>query len=223
MLKAGIESDEAPEWFPDHLDRHFCSCFGDKAPGDKKSAPSVWVLLLLVCRQMHQEAALLPFRQSTFLFHSSHVKRFLQRLVSAQAHAIEGLAVVMNILPSPPREIALEPPAFSATAIKFYRTKLTGLKELTIFVQVAEDCKDKPHFARSADTRDAWAASVMRFESLAAVSATVAVTNCKSPDFQEYFLDYICDEFPTVTNETARTWAREMEQRLIATAKEGLD
>ncbi|RMZ23288.1 hypothetical protein D0859_12669 [Hortaea werneckii] len=78
---------------PYHV-RHF-RCF--ESPDQQSSTPhdhpQALVSVLRVCRQVHDEAALLPFVANFFSFaRFTSLSRFIDRLLPAQAHAIQRLA-----------------------------------------------------------------------------------------------------------------------------------
>ncbi|RMY68018.1 hypothetical protein D0863_07392 [Hortaea werneckii] len=78
---------------PYHV-RHF-RCFEPQDPQSNNPCdqPQALVSVLRVCRQIHDEAALIPFIANFFSFaRFTSLSRFLDRLVPAQAHAIERLA-----------------------------------------------------------------------------------------------------------------------------------
>ncbi|GAB1741814.1 hypothetical protein NU219Hw_g7221t1 [Hortaea werneckii] len=86
LLRKGEQS-------PYHV-RHF-RCF--ESPDQQGSNPrdqlQALVAVLRVCRQIHDEAALLPFVANFFSFaRFTSLSRFLDRLLPAQAHAIQQLA-----------------------------------------------------------------------------------------------------------------------------------
>lgn len=78
---------------PYHV-RHF-RCFEspDQQSSNPRDQPQALVSVLRVCRQIHDEAALIPFVANFFSFaRFTSLSRFLDRLLPAQAHAIQRLA-----------------------------------------------------------------------------------------------------------------------------------
>ena len=80
--------------------------------------------LLKACREVHAEAALLPFRENTSVFaFLDDVEEFLLKLVHAQARAVLSIVLVNPYYVAKTREI---------------ERKLTGLASLTYFMDLEQ-------------------------------------------------------------------------------------
>lgn len=88
------------------------------------------VALLRTCRQIHSEAALLPFVLNTFLF-DNHIQlfHFLRFVTPKQAKAIQNICVTLSGVDSYDEG---DPEIFLANQ-KLYKERLGGLESLTIF------------------------------------------------------------------------------------------
>ena len=123
MIKEHNKGDDAPEWFATFDVRHqHCSFWSYNA---QARGSGLSLRALAVCRQIHQEAALLPYQRNTFSFDSlNSVAPFLQSLYSAQAHAIESIS------------LAGSGGRITRTLQGLIRTKLKGLRSLTWFIEL---------------------------------------------------------------------------------------
>lgn len=108
---------------------------------DKRENPAVGLTLsaLLVCRQIHQEAALLPFTANIFVFiDPSDLGRFMRKLVVGQSRYITAVTLLARHNyyqgdDDPPRQDTLR---------RLFTVKLTGLKQL-VFVAEFMHLRDK--------------------------------------------------------------------------------
>ncbi|KAK5128789.1 hypothetical protein LTR85_000122 [Meristemomyces frigidus] len=107
--------------------------------------------VLQVCREIHQEAALLPYHANTFVFATLRtLMSFLKKLIPAQARAV--------------RRIALVNPCDALPGLaELVRNKLTGLERLTCFVEMAT-AYAVDSFAREENRRKDVAAAIFQFE-----------------------------------------------------------
>lgn len=91
------------------------------------SSPSTVLNVLRVCRQLHHEAALLPFTGNVFTFmRFPAVKRFLGRLRPGQAHELRHISWVEN---------ANHTGHWCAAGGEELRASLPALSDLTIFLE----------------------------------------------------------------------------------------
>jgi len=90
--------------------------------------------LLLACRQIHQEAALLPFATNNFVFQSySALRIFLRRLVTGQARQIASISILLDMITSlRKKRLNLSSHDPLRTLIQ---SKLTGLRQI-VFVGI---------------------------------------------------------------------------------------
>lgn len=122
---------------------------------------------LRACRQLHQEAALLPYQHNTFSFNSlEYMIPFLNGLVLAQARAIEKITVYYS------RNYG------NKTFNQLLTRKLKGLRHITIFVNCG-------WMARYYNLRDEaiwnlWTGRLSVFRKLPI--ATVSVAACDNLD-----------------------------------------
>ncbi|KAK4542691.1 hypothetical protein LTR36_006263, partial [Oleoguttula mirabilis] len=152
--------------------------------------------ILQVSREIHQEAALLPYLDNTFAFASLQtLMSFLKKLVPAQARAIRTITLVdpEGVLPGLPQLV---------------HSRLTGLKRLTCFI---ESGVRGWWTARGAARRQVVAASIFQLERTAlvevAVVARIAHEEARGPGNLRQLAD---------------AWAREIEERLVGTWEEKL-
>ncbi|KAK5723041.1 hypothetical protein LTS12_027547, partial [Elasticomyces elasticus] len=72
---------------PDYLATHEVSCWGPERE-------RLDLRVLSVCRQLHQEAALLPYQENTFVVAISVLRPLLLSLMAAQSNAITSLVLI---------------------------------------------------------------------------------------------------------------------------------
>lgn len=211
-IRSWSETDGDPEWHAGYFERHgACKLVS----WSKQNSPRIFLPILEVCRQIHREAALLPFKHNTFSFGGLRtLEAFLKALVPAQAYAIEAMTIVLRGEGTEGLENPYDTPYSTVTFTNLLRSKMKGLKKLLSFVEFPENTY-AGHFARSSATKTAWTASITQFEHLSIVSATVAAANVKS---RYLSTDRGSSLTPQVSPQTARTWAKEMGERLTAPA-----
>jgi len=191
--------DEDPVWTQNYTEHHrHCHVHwaGTDASHPKSLLP---VALLRTCRQIHQEAALLPCQEDIFSFWTmGEMGQFLKSLVPAQVHAIERITLRLN-------------GSYVATTFeKLIQSKLkglVGLKELLCFVPLMQTKQGKTDFVESS-TRRHCAMSLMQFRGLPKVSAVVVTSRVFVTDEQ---LVGCSDVF----NAMAREWAKEVEEGIM--------
>ncbi|KAK5741470.1 hypothetical protein LTR17_003905 [Elasticomyces elasticus] len=145
------ELDGSTQCFQSYWDRHR-HCY---AGGATKKA-TLPMAVLRTCRQIHQEAALLPFQLNEFSFSQlENLAPFLQSLFQAQARAIESLI------------LQIYRPYHTITLKNLIKSKLRGLKELTCFVEI---CRGKNTLEGSFSD---WTSCLELFLASTAISATV--------------------------------------------------
>ncbi|KAI7482380.1 hypothetical protein KC351_g5783 [Hortaea werneckii] len=141
------------EQTPYHV-RHL-RCF---EPPDQQSSnpcdqPQALVSILRVCRQIHDEAALIPFIANFFSFaRFTSLSRFLDRLVPAQAHAIQRLAWL---------EHSNWSSHWSQTAGTALRRRVPSLSQVVVFVEFRQASIEL--FLRNGHTRGVRAADLSEF------------------------------------------------------------
>ena len=127
-------------------------------PDDDPSRCNQPMALLRTCRQVHNEAALLPFQTNTFSFLTiSGMNTFLKALVAVQRRAIVSMAFGTMFLHTAHKQLK----------------KLVGLKELILFAEMSHYYWDKP--ADLSETRQQVMRAVSVFEPLSLTSATVCI------------------------------------------------
>ncbi|KAK4892266.1 hypothetical protein LTR27_009275 [Elasticomyces elasticus] len=157
--------------------------------------------VLRTCRQIHQEAALLPYQLNNFMCPSTErLSPFLQTLVPAQAHAIENLTLSDT---STHNTLSFQ---------KLAKTKLRGLKQLSCFVDFSYYCLVR--FSRTEPGKiDSITLSLLQFKSPALV--TVSVLPYQNGDIRSWRDSSGASPTP-ITRESMRTWALGVEAALLA-------
>lgn len=127
-------------------------------PVDLPSRCNHPLALLRTCRQVHNEAALLPFQTNTFSFlTSTGMNVFLKTLMAVQRRAIVSMVFGSIFLHSARKQVK----------------ELVGLKELILFAELPEYLWILPADASSA--REQLMTAVSVFEPLSLTSATVCI------------------------------------------------
>ncbi|KAK3624342.1 hypothetical protein LTR56_021060 [Elasticomyces elasticus] len=144
------ELDGSPDRFEIYRSRHQ-QCSGS---GTVKRT-SLPMAALQTCRQVHEEAALLPFQRNEFSCALITLGPFLQSLFQSQARAIESVTLHCR---HPYRTITLK---------KLVKAKLKALKALTYFVEMSSDVHTNPTL------HPAWSECFAQTEAVAATSATI--------------------------------------------------
>ncbi|RMY83760.1 hypothetical protein D0861_07276 [Hortaea werneckii] len=138
---------------PHHL-RHF-RCFEppDQQSSNPRDQPQGLVSVLRVCRQIHDEAALLPFVVNFFSFaRFTSLSRFLDRLLPAQVHAIQRLAWL---------EHSNWSSHWSHAAGIALRRRIPSLSQVVVFVEFRQASVEL--FLRNGYTRGVRAADLSEF------------------------------------------------------------
>ncbi|KAI7208384.1 hypothetical protein KC333_g9159 [Hortaea werneckii] len=138
---------------PYHV-RHF-RCFEslDQQSSNPPDRPQALVAVLRVCRQIHDEAALLPFVANFFSFaRFTSLSRFLDRLLPAQAHAIQRLAWL---------EHSNWSSHWDHAAGMALRRRVPSLSQVVVFVEFRQASVEL--FLRSGHTRGVRAADLSEF------------------------------------------------------------
>ncbi|KAK5741473.1 hypothetical protein LTR17_003908 [Elasticomyces elasticus] len=111
------------------------------------------------CRQIYQEAALLPYQLNRFAcIGLEDLADFLKILVLEQARAIETITVHVR------------QPYATATFKNLIGRKLKGLRTLTCFLELGNDIDDDPH-AEVMNSK--WTDSILQFQGLGLSSVRV--------------------------------------------------
>lgn len=148
--------------------------------------------LLRTCRQIHQEAALLPFKCNLFSLRSvGDLDRFIGALVTMQAQAVERISLVL------PASIFHTPASFRTQTLD----KLTGLKALTAFIEFEYNL-DVRLFVNEERYRDAMGETIASFAKSPITSAHVAV--CDTEYFQSRRAPYELVPAPLAAKWTKR-------------------
>ncbi|KAK4899819.1 hypothetical protein LTR27_003085 [Elasticomyces elasticus] len=182
------ERDEEPASIPNHgvYLAHHINCYVPN-PGEILPTVSSVLAVLTSCRQIHQEAALLPYKLNTFECVKLEVLGpFLQALVPAQAHAIEMLTIS-------------DMSAYStATFKKLAKTKLRGLRKIRVYVRFHGEAVPAEHDV------DPVAQTIMQLRVPALSSASVLTFWWKRGDES------------SITEDEPRAWAQRVEQALLS-------
>lgn len=174
-------------------------------PGDEQLPISI----LQTCRQIHQEAALLPFTDNTLSFRSGQaLEAYVKSILLFQARAIRSITFAPKLYASG-RGNDLFTTYVSYTSASTLDMKLKSLKELVVFVE-HEDHGGLPNARHP--TVDLVADYMALFGRLTITSATVAVYNV--PPTQQTYNRRTPNG--VVSAEVSRIWAEQQEQLLLA-------
>jgi len=194
----GEGADEADV---NHYSRHIDCKRRMRDPRQEVKCCRLSLSILAACRQIHQEAALLPYKGNVFSVDLYHTfTHFLKALVPAQANAIEQLTTVCYT------HFA------SATFQKLLRSKLKGLKELVCFLQSPREIMDGTACAARNFTVDGWAECLLQFADAPLTTAIVAL----HPHHYVLVRMQMLDTSRPRTYHAARQWTAEIERKLIA-------
>lgn len=174
-----------------YLSRHR-NCTLARLPSSEKAFGPLNLSALKVCRQIHQEAALLPYQENSFAFlRLIDVESFVKALIPTQARAI--------------RDVVLWPhaPYTKSGFTTLVTKKLQGLRRLTSFVY-CDDHGRKPMEEQALRVR---AAELLQYRRLPIKSATVAVYRTQQSVKK-------LRPYPLVPGDVLVGWASEMEKRL---------
>lgn len=131
-LKTRVKQETAATEQPSYDMRHAdCKvrCSSAKEPKVRKEAKTdkMNLGLLLTCRQIHNEACLLPFQNNTFSFVSIiDLEAFISHLIPTQVAAVEHLSFLFHNFNA------------DSTFADRLKSQLSGLKSLILFVQLHE-------------------------------------------------------------------------------------
>ncbi|KAK5765418.1 hypothetical protein LTS12_004431 [Elasticomyces elasticus] len=153
--------------------------------------------VLRTCRQIHQEAALLPYQLNNFMCPGTEwLGPFLQTLVPAQAYAIENLTF-SNISTHN-----------TLTFQNLVKVKLKGLKHLTCFVEFSHN-RQYQCVPGDTDKSDSITLSLLQLKSPTLVTASAVPY--KNDDDDHWW----GSDPPPITRESMRTWAGAVETALL--------
>ncbi|KAK5715760.1 hypothetical protein LTR17_016670 [Elasticomyces elasticus] len=186
----------AAESFEKYETSHY-DCLSFHAPRVPLETMAGVLPVLQVCRQIHQEAALLPYQLNNFMCAGTEwLGPFLQTLVPAQAYAIENLTF-SNISTHN-----------TLTFQRLVKAKLRGLKHLTCFAEfshhrlyqcVPEDTNNSDPITRS----------LLQLKSPTLVTASVLPYT----DGDDY--PWFGSAPAPIARESMRTWAGAVETALL--------
>lgn len=153
-----------------------------------------------MCRQIHGEAALLPFKGNTWSIDEiDTVPHFLKSLVHGQANAVECISLGI------PRRYQ------TSTMGELIRTKMKGLKRLECFIGTSRDISDggtlttqKYYWSGAGSMLD----TVMQFKQCPLMKVTIALFQC--PDAEGNVKHRLSQAF-----EEAQAWVAEVERKLL--------
>ncbi|KAK3648713.1 hypothetical protein LTR56_000986 [Elasticomyces elasticus] len=146
--------------------------------------------LLRVCRQVHQEAALLPYQENNFVMERGFLtlSRFLMALMPVQSQALHSL------------EIVVEYPTYGEPDDQlksaYIRARLPKLRSLVVLVQLR---KGTVFFPKT--VREQIAAKILLFRHLPLSSMTVAT-------------QYL-EKYALMSLEVAKAWSTGLEEKLL--------
>ncbi|KAK3651651.1 hypothetical protein LTR56_005459 [Elasticomyces elasticus] len=120
---ATIKASQTKDYRKQHSDVHK-ACFDHKRT--TSTGLELGLPLLEICRQVHQEAALLPFAENHFSFATTAAfDDFIRLVLLHQARTLQHISLVVD------------PPTFNLhPARQLLKSKLQGLKHLKIYVEL---------------------------------------------------------------------------------------
>ena len=204
-IKAGYgdkqDSDSTSKGYtPTHEQCTFCT-WACKKDCEHSRLP---LSLLAACRQVHDEAALLPYTGNTFSLAIHSVEPFLKALVPAQAHAIERMILVVD------RE------HHTKSFKTLLRRKLKGLKDIICFFETSCDVHDGTPFATRPELSTHLADTLLQFRQSPMAHAIVTIkTDWELWLWRRRHSTAARAEFEY---NTTRQWARTLEEKLVASA-----
>ncbi|KAK5684859.1 hypothetical protein LTS10_002934 [Elasticomyces elasticus] len=120
---ATIKSSQTKDYRKQHSEIHK-ACFDHKST--TSTGLELSLQLLKVCRQIHQEAALLPFAENHFSFATTTAfDDFIRHILLSQARTLQHISLVVD-----PSTFNLHP------ARQLLKSKLQGLKHLKIYLEL---------------------------------------------------------------------------------------
>ncbi|KAK5717985.1 hypothetical protein LTR15_008828 [Elasticomyces elasticus] len=152
--------------------------------------------VLRACRQVHQEAAILPYAENvlTFMFNDS-LDYFLDTIILEQARALQRIVIIRPHQERLHFDLPLD--------AKFLESKLQSLEELTTFVEFTGGDTERV-FAREAYVRDDVALNLMAFDGVSIKEVTVAAYNVEADDEWD-------DDYFDVPREMLEDWVKSIE------------
>jgi len=191
--------------------------FGRHAPCDTSyhlnKAQYHATYLLRTCRLIHNDAALLPFSENTFLITEMHhhvtLVCFLRMLNPEQRHAIRKLVMMSCRATCGPHEPA-EP--------DYIATSLTGLRDLTYIVEFNYFGTARSFLKGEYRERERLAADVLAFKGIALKTAQVNVALCFT-NHAEAALTYGIMDVVEMGNPT-REWEASVWKQLMGRSSE---
>ncbi|KAK5711999.1 hypothetical protein LTR17_018138 [Elasticomyces elasticus] len=146
--------------------------------------------LLRVCRQVHQEAALLPYQENNFVMERGFLtlSRFLMALMPVQSQALHSLEIVVD------HPTYGEPDDQLKSA--YIRARLPKLRSLVVLVQLR---KGTLFFPKT--VREQIAAKILLFRHLPLSSVTVAT--------------HYLEKYAIMSVEEAKAWSTGLEEKLL--------
>lgn len=117
--------------------------------------------ILGTCRQVHQEASLLPFKQNTFSCDDRQsLRSLLLKLRPAQSHALESLTLLIH------------PLLCTRLTTNLIEDKLRNLKKFTSIIDVGIFYY---HVTLDSKVWDLWASKILKFSALPIATAIVVI------------------------------------------------
>ena len=160
--------------------------------------------LLRACRQVHQEAALLPYQDNRFSFDGTgDLSRFLMKLIPSQARAMTNITIVESGWRSS-----------SALPRKFVENKLCNLHNLLCFISF--DRRQSYDFQGDEKRRELFAGPFRHFEKLPLTSVSMVAYNDKRTSSAR-------NDAGTVPADLLRSWSEQLEKRLLEPTEETIN
>ncbi|KAK5691110.1 hypothetical protein LTR97_011762 [Elasticomyces elasticus] len=128
--------------------------------------------VLRACRQIHQEAAILPYAENVLAFTSnSSLDYFFDTLILEQARALQRIVITHYDRDVPRHDRPL--------CAKYLESKLKSLEELTVFVEFSGGDRAR-EFSNVEHDRECVARELMAFDGVLIKDVTVAAYNVEA-------------------------------------------
>jgi len=192
-----IKSLDEPTWYDTHPEHHLKCQLAMRVPEKLRtdSAPCLSLGVLASCRQIHHEAALLPFKENIFHLGQEPIE-WLGNLIFEQAHAITSVVMTSRCC------------SWADSVMKTeFEDMLRGLKTIVMFEGTVANWKYAE--LRGYIDGDGMPTSkepILMLENMPIEKATVAVYRSDDPDYERQGANKAADN----------RWADEIERRLTA-------
>ncbi|KAK4957651.1 hypothetical protein LTR10_005618 [Elasticomyces elasticus] len=161
------KADKATMHFRAYQNHHMRCRPANQYVVEDKAVSRLHLNALRTCRQIHQEAAILPYAENVLAFASNNsLDYFLDTVVLEQARALQRIVIARS------DQGSYDPPL----DVKFLKSKLQNLEELIAFVVFSGGATAR-HFSSEQYVRDLEARNLLAFDGVLIKQVTVAAYN----------------------------------------------